>query len=149
MQKVREKECFGERVKMKMPGLILLLGLFLLTALPANGEMSTYELVLKGKRCQERENQMLDCDYRIGKTLHISIAGIGLPDTSVTFMKSDYDGDFYATMGVLHGCVIVKRGPKDSPPNVLDGPGSLFDFAFISPRSGKVYKGWQECQSGM
>jgi len=124
---------------MKIPSLILFMGLFWLTPLPANAETSVYEQTLKGKQCQETSSQQLGCEYRIGKTLHISIDGIGRTDTGITFMKSDSNGDFYASIGVLHGCVIVKRNPPD-----LDPPFTS-DYAFISPRSGKVYRTWTEC----
>jgi hypothetical protein len=122
--------------------LIVLIGLLWLTDLPAQAEKSVYELTLKGKQCQEKSGQPLACEYRIGETLHISIDGIGQIDTGITFMKSDFDGDFYATVGVLHGCVIVKHGLKHIPRQ------NAFDFAFISPRTGKVYTTWQECGSG-
>jgi len=127
---------------MKMPSLILLIGLFWLTASQANAETSVYELTLKGKQCQENPGQSLECEYRIGETLHIAITGIGQTDTAITFMKSDFKGDFYAAIGVLHGCVIVKRNPY-----LLDLKNA-FDFAFISPRTGKIYTTWQECGSG-
>lgn len=102
---------------------------------------SIYELTIKGKTCQESSGQSIDCDYKVGKSLHISIAGLGQPDTGVTFMKSDFDGDFYATFGVMHGCVILKPGKKSLT------PGYVPTFAFISPKNGKVYKDWEECQS--
>ena len=124
---------------MRTHRLIFILGLLSLGASQVNAGEDTYESVLKGKQCKETSGQSIECDYRVGKTLHVVIAGIGQPDASITFMKSDFNGDYYASIGVLHGCVIVKRGPV----------GGMFDFAFISPHNGKVYKGWQECQSGM
>lgn len=124
---------------MKLSGLLLLIGLLCLTSLPANAETSLYELTLKGKQCQENSGQSLACEYRIGETLHVSIDGIGQTDTGITFMKSDSDGDFYAAVGVLHGCVIVKRNLKHITLQ------NAFDFAFISPRTGKVFRTWQEC----
>ena len=57
-------------------------------------------------------------------------------------MKSDFDGDFYVTFGVLHGCVIVKPG-KNNPRFDL-----LSQFAFISPKNGKVCKDWERCRAG-
>lgn len=103
---------------------------------------STYELTVKGKTCQESFSQTIECDYKIGKSFHISIAGLGQSDTGVTFMKSDFYGDFYATFGLMHGCVVVKPGKKTL---ALDDPST---FAFISPKNGKVYRDWKECQSG-
>lgn len=108
---------------------------------------STYDEVLKGKQCAQHPNlQTLSCEYKVGADLHISIDGIGQEDTGVTFVKSNADGDFYATYGILHGCVVVKRGPK----SYLEGKsdlGSMSDYAFISPRNGKVYRSWPQCKS--
>lgn len=120
------------------------ISIFLLTLVGSvvHAEPTALELVLSEKRCEDVATQSLRCEYKIGKTLHISINGIGQPDTGVTFMKSDFDGDFYATFGVLHGCIIVKRGSRGGSSNALD-------WAFISPRNGKAYGKWQDCQSGM
>ena len=104
-------------------------------------EESTYDLILKDKKCEEGNNQQLDCSYKIGKDFWLSVAGVGTPDAGVTFMKSDFNGEYYGTYGVLHGCVIVKTGTKSKTINP-------FDFAFISPKNGKVYKDWQSCQAG-
>jgi hypothetical protein len=122
--------------------LIVLIGLLWLTDLPAQAETSVYEQALKGKQCHENPGQSLECEYRIGETLHIAITGIGQTDTAITFMKSDLNGDFYAAIGILHGCVIVKRNPD------FLNRANAFDFAFISPRTGKIYTTWQECGSG-
>ena len=112
-------------------------------------QSSTYDEVLKGKQCATHPNlQTLSCEYKVGADLHLSIDGIGQEDTGVTFMKSNAEGDFYATYGILHGCFVVKRGPK-SHTEAPGGPGSMSDYAFISPRSGKVYRSWSECKSEM
>lgn len=103
-------------------------------------EESTYDLILKGKKCEEGYSQQLDCSYKIGKGFWLSLAGVGISDAGVTFMKSDFNGDYYGTYGVLHGCVIVKPGTKNKTNNPVD-------FAFVSPKNGKVYKDWQSCQS--
>ena len=98
---------------------------------------STYDAVVAGKVCQEDDRQQLNCSYNVGKSLSIEIVGIGMPDTSVYFMKSDFDGDFYAVYGVLHGCVSIRS--KKNPSNMV----------FVSPINGKIYKTWRECKSGM
>ena len=101
----------------------------------------TYEITIKSKKCQEGASQLLACDYKIGKSLHISINGIGAPDTGISFMKSDFYGDFYGTYGIGHSCIIVSSGNNN-------GKGkSYYDYAFISPKNGKVYKDWTECKS--
>ena len=102
---------------------------------------TTYDLTVKGKLCQDSSTQTIECSYTIGKSLHITISGLGQPDTGVAFMKSDFDGDFYATFGLGHGCVIVKPGKNRAV------PGYFPSFAFISPKNGKVYKDWKECQA--
>lgn len=104
----------------------------------SQADASTYDIVLSGKKCSERESQQLDCEYRIGKDLWITVAGIGQGDVGVTFMKADFNGDYYATFGLMHSCVVVKPGKKIE---------ALADFAFISPRTGKVFKSWQECKA--
>ncbi|MEQ1597887.1 MAG: hypothetical protein ABL880_00825 [Methylotenera sp.] len=104
-------------------------------------EESTYDLILKGKKCEEGYNQQLDCSYKIDKDFWLSVAGVGIPDAGITFMKSDFNGQYYGTYGMLHGCVIVKPGTKNKTINPID-------FAFVSPKNGKVYKDWQSCQAG-
>lgn len=100
---------------------------------------STYEATLKGKVCGEWNDQQINCDYKIGKDFWLSIAGVGQSDVAITFMKSDFDGKYYGTFGVMHGCVIVKPGKSNK--------ASLIDLAFVSPKDGKVYPTWPECQA--
>lgn len=98
---------------------------------------STYNIVIAGKKCQETHDQDLACSYRVGKSLHIEITGIGSPDTGITFLKSDFYGDYYGKYGMKHGCIII------------NSTVSLFNLAFISPKNGKVYPTWQECANGI
>lgn len=108
----------------------------------ALGSTSVYELTLKGKACDETSRQSIECNYRVGRSFHVSIAGIGQPDAGIIFMKSDFDGDFYAKVGTGHGCVIVGRGKQHAASD------STVGFAFISPKNGKVYANWQDCKAG-
>jgi len=112
----------------------------------ANPSPSTVDEVLKRKTCAERHDQQIDCDYFAGKDFHLTIAGVGLRDASITFATSNEEGDFYGTVGIMHGCVIVKRGRKGLDPKAGWGPGSMVDYAFISPRNGKVYSDWESCR---
>jgi hypothetical protein len=108
---------------------------------------SIYDAVLTGRTCKARETgQTLSCEYRVGSDLYFSIDGIGDPDTGISFLRSSFDGDYFATVGVMHGCVIVKHGKKTLPEDL-----SVYmrDFAFISPKNGKVYRDWQHCQQAM
>ena len=107
----------------------------------AMAQESTYDLIIKGKKCSEEFNQQLTCYYKIGNEFYLAIAGVGLSDTGVTFMKSDFNGEYYGTYGVMHGCVIVKTGNKNKTKNALD-------LAFISPKNGKVYRDWENCKEG-
>lgn len=97
----------------------------------------TYDAVVKAMKCTQQLTGQLDCEYRVGKSFRLEIAGVGQSDAAITFYKVDFDGDFYATVGVLHGCVVVK--PAHHP------PGQFAQFAFISPKDGKVYRDWQTC----
>lgn len=107
------------------------------------GGDSTYVMTLAGKTCTESHSQQIGCTYSIGKDLEFGIDGIGQPDTSITFMRSSFDGDYYGSVGVMHGCVVVKPGKKTLDKDL----GKAFQFAFVSPKNGKVYPTWQECQS--
>lgn len=98
---------------------------------------STYNAVIKGKKCYEDRNQFLSCSYKVGKTLSIDIAGIGSPNTDIVFLKSDFKGDYYGQYGTGYECIMV-HSVKDK-----------LSFAFISPRNGKVYKTGQKCEYGM
>lgn len=100
---------------------------------------------MAGKECQESSSQLLSCQYKVGSDLLISIDGIGGLGTGISFLKSDSYGDFYAVYGVMHGCVIVKSGRKRYENNFYD---NFLDYAFISPKNGKVYESWMSCQDG-
>ena len=115
---------------------VLILSFLVLCVSPAWAN-KTYNETIAGKSCKENtRNQQIDCTYEIGKDLLIWIAGIGLPDTAVTFAKSNFDGDFYASFGMQHLCVVVKSRRN------------LFQMAFISPQNGKVYRDWETCKAG-
>jgi hypothetical protein len=111
-------------------------------------ESSTYDIVSSCKVCKETPSQEISCEYKVGKDLLFSIDGIGGEWTGIAFMKSDYDGDFYAAFGIRHGCVIVKRGKKNWKNDADHGPGSPLDYAFVSPKNGKVYRDWIGCKDG-
>lgn len=110
---------------------------------------STLDIVKTARSCKSTDSasQKIECDYKIGKDLHITIAGIGDPDAGITFMKSSFDGDFYGSFGLMHGCVIIQRGETERVKGKIGGPGSFLDLAFISPKNGKVYQTWEECRT--
>ena len=117
---------------------IITIILLLFASQSAIASDGTYNAVVKGKKCYENSNHDLECSYKVGKTLHIVIAGIGSPNTGVYFLKSDSHGDYYGLTGPLYGWCIMVHSVKDG-----------FDFAYISPKNGKVYKSGPECKSGM
>jgi hypothetical protein len=124
-----------------------LLALVMLAAAPAvaDAPVSLYDLVLKSKKCHAQAEEFggdIECNYRIGKDLHIAIVAVGEELASVKFFRSSFDGDFYGSIGMMHGCVIVQPG-KAAPP-----PVDRLGFAFISPKNGKVYRTWEACQKG-
>lgn len=119
---------------------IMIAVIFALLVPSAWAENTAYEDTLAGKQCKE-SRQQLNCSYNVGKDLAFSIDGIGMPDTGITFTRSKgIEGDYYPTFGLMHGCIIVKHG----------GGSNLFgrDFAFVSPKNGKVYKAWEDCKEG-
>ena len=115
--------------------------LALLLGSPGMAADQTYEDVIKGQSCKEYGSRRLDCTYRVGRDLYIAIAGVGMPDTGINFYASSLEGDYYANVGVLHGCIIVIPGK-------LSGSKEDGGYAFISPKNGKVYKDWCSCKKG-
>lgn len=105
--------------------------LLVLSVSPSYG--STFDVVLKSKKCEIGRNQQTTCEFRLGNSLHFAIAGVGQSDASIVFMKSDFEGDYYASFALSHQCVIVF-------------PKGVLDLAFVSPRTGKVYRTWPECR---
>ncbi len=105
---------------------------------------STFEIVKDSAECGQMDNsKAIQCDYRAGRSLHISITGVGDDNAAVTFMRANFDSAFYASVGVRHDCVIVKRNLA-----VSEGPkyrNPLLDLAFISPETGGVYPEWKAC----
>jgi hypothetical protein len=126
-----------------MRKLQLIISATMLFAVSETFAQSTYEAILKGKSCSERRGQQIDCDYKIGNDFWLSIAGVGQPDAGVSFMKADFDGKYYGTYGVMHGCAIVKTGKANN--NKTKDP---LNFAFVSPKNGKVYRDWESCRAG-
>lgn len=119
----------------------LMMAILLMTSANAMADVSTYDLTVKAKQCKEGSNQRLDCNYKIGDDFHLGITAVGQSVAGVSFLKSDVNGKYYGTFGILHGCVIVKNGNKNRDKSPLDN-------AFVSPINGKVYKDWESCKTG-
>ena len=106
---------------------------------------TTFEVVEKARICtpSHADVRQVDCDFRVGRSLWFSIAGVGLPDAGIAFMKSDIEGDYYGAVGLEHHCVIVWPGKLTT-----NGQQKrIADLAFVSPIDGRVYRNWRSCQA--
>lgn len=108
---------------------------------PAARPPSTYDNVMAGMKCSQSQAGGMECDYRLGQSLHFAIAGIGTSDGSIYFYESSFEGDYFAVVGVSGGCIVVRPGLAVSPDRRLD-------LAFVSPRNGKVYRTSNTCRDG-
>lgn len=112
-------------------------------------EPSTYDAVIEGTECTQshmpyQTSAQLNCVYTVGTGLKFVIAGVGQSDGAILVERATgLDSDFYFKFGVQHGCVIVTRGFGKKRQTASGLPG--FDMAFVSPRTGRVYRTWQEC----
>jgi hypothetical protein len=87
-----------------------------------------------GRLCERAQ-----CVFVVGRSLRFTLTGVGRPDGGVVFERSDSDGDFYASFGLSHGCIIVHNGAARPP--------ILTEVAFVQPRTGKVFSTWIDCKS--
>ncbi len=122
------------------------LGLLALMPLLPVQAQSTVDVVRRGVTCRRDQLGTMHCTYKVGSDLEFSIDGVGESDAGITVMRTvGLAGDFYMTLGVAHGCVIVKPGKQGASTNP-EGSG-LPNLAFVAPRTGRVYESWPECQS--
>ena len=103
---------------------------------------SLYDAVLKGKNCDERANQQRDCDYKIGQDFWLSIAAVGTSAATVHFMKSNFEGPYYASFLTGSGCVMISNGKRGIE------NGEVLNIAYVSPRTGNVYLDVSGCEAG-
>ena len=103
---------------------------------------TVFEATTRGAKCSQNSAGARLCTYVVGQGLEFSITGVGQSDAGVSFLRSDHKSDFWARMGMLHRCVIVVAGER-APKEFMTVNG---DFAFVSPRTGLVYRLWQECE---
>ena len=101
-------------------------------------ERSTYDVVRAGMACRQNSLGDVECEYRVGESLHFVVAGIGEPDAGISILESSSRGDYYAKFGLLHQCVIVSPGER--------GPAPL-DVVFVSPSTGKIHRDWTTCRA--
>lgn len=104
---------------------------------------TAFEATIKGARCTQNSQGTRLCRFDVGADLIVSITAVGEPDAGISFLRSNIEGDFFARTAMQHHCVIVSAGVK--APTAAKVPGG--DLAFISPRTGRVYRTWQECET--
>jgi hypothetical protein len=122
-----------------------------------------YDAVVAGKSCKKTsvDGDVSECSYRVGKSLHFTIFGIGYkgPESGhqgVVFEKSDIDGDFYAGYDPKSGCIFVAPGSGEARarPAALAGArshpqialSSLPEITWVSIKNGNVYRDDNECR---
>jgi len=115
--------------------------LLLLVVVSTGAEQArlTQEDVQTRMKCRENSRGDTECDYRVGRSLHFSIVGVGKPDASIYFYAASFEGDYFAVLGLSHGCVVVRPGKAS-------GRSRQADLAFVSPRNGRVYSTWEACR---
>lgn len=94
---------------------------------------STHDAIIAGMKCQQNSLSKMECHYRVGRSLYFIITGVGDEDVSISFFASSFEGDYYGVVGLTHDCVVV------TPGEAIKGP-EVFDFGFVSPRTGKAYR---------
>ena len=122
---------------MRFAALLSLLFLFCHLARAQQGQR-TYDVVVGSTNCHQNLARDMECDYRVGKSLHFAIAGVGQKDASIYFYAASMQGDYFAVFGLSHGCVVVRPG-RATPQN------QATDLAFVSPKNGRVYQAWETC----
>lgn len=109
-----------------------------------------YEATVAGMACKQSRsdyapNGQLECTYRVGADLLFQIVGVGEPDVNIGVRKAaDYESaDYVFDFSMGHRCVIVSAGNRTKR-----ALGALVVPGFVSPRTGKVFRSWQECSRG-
>ena len=114
----------------------------------ATRSSAAFDSLLAGMSCKQQKSGRMDCDFRAGGTRFV-IAGVGQQDVSVAFLQGDTASLYVVSVAPLHGCVVVKptRAADATRAAGLQPGDSVSTFAFVSPRTGKVYRTWQTCLS--
>lgn len=99
-----------------------------------------FELTVRGATCKQDVGGTVSCRYVVGEDLEFSIAAVGTTNAGISFLRSSIRGDYFARYGIQHGCVIVEHGERSVAKSLAAS------WAFISPKNGRVYRTWQECQ---
>ena len=115
------------------------LALAMTTPTAASGQ-TAYALTTVGASCTQTPAGVRICTYKVGRDLEISITAVGQDDAGTSVLRSNANGDFYARTCMLHRCIIVSAGVT-APRRALE----VDWYAFVSPRTGLVYRTWQAC----
>jgi hypothetical protein len=108
-------------------------------------QKTAYDAVLEGKLCRALPTQSIECRYTVGKDLQFTIGRIRETDAGLSLIRSDRQGDFYADVGVFPGCIrITRRVPSAVTASTVDSGGTT-DVAFVSIRTGTVYRHAEDC----
>lgn len=118
--------------------LVILMALIGGSGVAASERLTTQGDVAAGMKCAPNSRGDMECNYRVGRSLHFGVVGVGKPDASIYFYSASFEGDYFAVIGLPHGCVVVRRGKGL-------GQARATDLAFVSPRNGKVYPDWEAC----
>jgi hypothetical protein len=137
----------------------LLLGMTLLSPTVATGQQTlpvpartataAYDALLEGMACRQQKSGRMDCEFRVGSATRFVVAGVGQEDVTVSFVQADSAGEFVAGIVPLHGCIVVKPSNTGEATRLARIPvaDSVTTFAFVSPKTGKVYRTWASCLS--
>ena len=91
--------------------------------------------------CAQLPNNGTYCKYEFGNVLSLGIKDVGGTDTVVGFDNSNIKNELYAVM--YFGCIVVVPGEAHAR-NYDKSYG-----AFISPKTGLVYRTTQECRASL
>lgn len=109
------------------------------SASPWSAAQSLFDITTRGTSCKAISDGSLFCRYEVGKDLEFSVTSVGTEDAGISFLRSNIKGDYWARFGVMHGCIIVLQGEKAA--RTASG-----EVAFVSPKNGRVYQTWEDCQ---
>lgn len=108
-----------------------------------------FDALLEGMACRQHKSGRMDCEFRVGSSIRFIIAGVGQEDVIVSFVQADSGSEYVVSMVPLHGCVVVKptRTADATRAAGIPAADSVVTFAFVSPKTGKVYRNWAACLS--
>lgn len=96
-------------------------------------DRSTYDEVLAGMRTFTNVGGDIECDYRVGQSLHFGIVAPGKADASIYFYSASFEEDYFAVVNISDACIVVRPGQKATA-------AKRADLAFVSIRDGRVYR---------